>query len=111
MITRVVVIFSLAVAQLAAGGQPTPGPSTTPANHSVVFRRVEDTGGYIAVVDHRAFATVEGLKRYIGNLPSGDRVSWWWFGDSSAANPLAQAEDEIRALCEKKGVKFARMLE
>jgi hypothetical protein len=111
MIPRVVLIFSLAVAQVAAGGEPTPAPAAHSTGHSLVVYRVEDTGGYIALVDSRAFATLEGLKRYIEKLPAGDRVSWMWFGDSSPANSFLHGFKEIRALCEEKGIKFVQLIE
>ena len=108
---RLIIVLTVIAAQMSGAQQASPTAPPKSTRHHITLLPVVDTGGHIVEIDKRAFATTDGLTRYIESLPAGDIVSWFRFSDPSSSNPFSDAPAAIRAVCEKKHIKFHLYLE
>ena len=93
-------------AQSAAAGDAQPLPA-----YELTLVHVADGPkvDYVFAIGHAGFRTVEGLKRFLGPLPRGTRLTWRPGCDRFGDEPLLSSEEEMRAFrrfLEERGRDF-----
>ena len=63
-----------------------------------------DTGEQIAVLDSKAFRTVEALKEYIATLPSNAFITFRAYHRPPGENKFAAAGEQIKNWCDEHHV-------
>jgi hypothetical protein len=102
MITRTVILLLLCIptiATLRAEASPTP----IPPYHRITLATLADTGEQIAILDQKAFRSVELLKDYISTLPLDTRLYFatWDHPPGDRQNKFVLAAQDLKAFCEQ----------
>ena len=87
--------------------------SRQPENLTLTLAFVADAGEskqYVFVVNGIvAYKTIDGLKKYLSDLPKGSTITWAPGCRRSGEEPLLNSQEEIKKFkefCEAIGIKF-----
>ena len=102
MLKRYLCLALLIVAIAATARAQQPSPSASPRVNRwlpIELAILADSGEQIAVIDRRAFRTVEALRDYIGTLPPTTMVTFRTFQAPPGDNKFVAAADELKQFC------------
>jgi hypothetical protein len=107
---RLILLLLLCAMALAAPAQET---KRQPENLTMTLAWIADAGEtrqYLFVINGVvAYKTVDGLKKYLNDLPKGSTLTWSPGCCRMGDEPLLGSEEklkEFRQFCESAGIKF-----
>ena len=105
---KIALILAVAVLTCAAVAQPPPaGPAPTPKSYRVNFVVSAESGQAIAVVENRAYSTVEAFKEWISTLPPGTWVSVRLTDQAFPnGNAFVGSLGQLRSFCEERHIQL-----
>lgn len=104
----------LALALSSAPALAEKPPARQPTIYEMKRVQVRDLPGkpWVYVIGYSAFATLEALKAWVGQIPAGDTLRWDPSGDIPVTgDPLGDpaAAAELTRFCKDKGIILVRI--
>ena len=88
------------------GAQRTPTPTPATWWLSIDLAVLADTNEQIAVIDRRAFRTLEALQEYIATLPPNAHISFRTYYRPPGENKFAAAAEQIKKWCDQHRIRM-----
>ena len=107
MLTRCL-FLTLVAAAIAINALAQPSPTSTPRTRwlAIQLAVLPDTGEQIAILDLKAFRTVEALKEYIATLSPDNHISFRTYYRPPGENKFAAAAEEIKKWCDQHHIRM-----
>ena len=100
MVARILILIMVcgaSAARIAAQSSPT----AIPPSHRILLATLADTHEQIAIIDYKAFRSVDALKQYISSLPAGASVYFhtWDHTPDERENRFVAAGEDLKKFC------------
>jgi hypothetical protein len=99
--------FLTCVFAVTAAAQPSPTREPARTWHDIYVATLEDSGEQIAIIDWKAFRTVEALLAYVAALPSDtSAISFRTYNGPKGGNKFAAAAEELKEVCDQHRIQL-----